>query len=416
MTTTKPAPILTDRYRSVRELTEHLAEPISPEEQTIQSMPDASPTKWHRGHTSWFFETFLLRSELSGYEVFDEAYNYLFNSYYNAVGERLARPSRGILGRPSSATVGDYRRRVDQAMAALLDTAAGRRANVVELIDLGLHHEQQHQELLLVDIKYTLSQNPIRPAYRGNTLAPTPAAPLEWLDVSGGIFSIGHNGDGFGFDNELPRHEVLLDPFRIASRPVTNGEWLKFMDDGGYRRSELWLSEGWVTCGAQGWSHPEYWISDDDWHQFTLDGVVRLDPDEPVSHVSFFEADAYARWSGERLPTEFEWECATRRLSPAGPGDGINSLDSGRLHPGGPTDGNRLYGDVWEWTASPYVGYPGFRAAEGAVGEYNGKFMVNQQVLRGGCCLTPANHMRLSYRNFYQAHTRWQCSGLRLAR
>lgn len=267
-----------------------------------------------------------------------------------------------------------------------------------------------------MDIKYTLSQNPIHPAYRGLDLAATPPAPCEWLDVTGGIFSIGHLGDGFSFDNELPRHEVLLDPFEIASRPVTNGEWLEFMSDGGYQRPELWLSDGWAKCNAARWRHPEYWIDADGWHQFTLDGVVELDRHEPVSHVSFFEADAYARWAGARLPTEFEWECAARRLRPSGPGPTDNSMDAARLHPGGTVGSDRLYGDVWEWTASPYVGYPGFRAAEGAVGEYNGKFMVNQQVLRGGCCLTPLDHMRFSYRNFFPAHTRWQCSGLRLAR
>jgi len=417
MTTSTEIATITERYQAVRALTESLAEPISAEEQTIQSMPDASPTKWHRGHTSWFFETFLLRNEQLGYDIFDDQFGFLFNSYYDAVGERLARPSRGILGRPSVATVGEYRRHVDEAMIALLAaTADGGSARVAQLVELGLNHEQQHQELLLMDIKYTLAQNPIRPGYRDGTLAATPTTPLEWLEVTGGIFSIGHGGNGFSFDNESPRHEVLLDPFQIASRPVTNGDWLGFIADGGYQRSELWLSEGWATTNAKGWHHPEYWISDDGWHQFTLDGVVRLDRDEPVSHVSFFEADAYARWSGTRLPTEFEWECAARRLVPEGPGDGINSLDSGRLHPGGPVDGIRLYGDVWEWTASPYVGYPGFRPAEGAVGEYNGKFMVNQQVLRGGCCLTPTDHMRNSYRNYFPAHTRWQCSGLRLAR
>jgi len=416
MTTITEAATITERYQAVRDLTESLAESISAEEQTIQSMPDASPTKWHRGHTSWFFETFLLRPELLGYDIYDEQFGYLFNSYYNAVGERLARPSRGILGRPSAATVGDYRRHVDEAMLAFLDTPEGSRPDIAELVVLGINHEQQHQELLLMDIKYTLAQNPIRPAYREKSPAPTPTTPLGWLDVTGGIFSIGHGAKSFAFDNESPRHEVLLDPFQLASRPVTNGDWLEFMGDGGYQRSELWLSEGWSTSNANGWNHPEYWISENGWHQFTLDGVVRLDRDEPVSHVSFFEADAYARWAGARLPTEFEWECGARRLVPDGPGEGINSLDAGRLHPGGPIDGIRLYGDVWEWTASPYVGYPGFSPAEGAVGEYNGKFMVNQQVLRGGCCLTPTDHMRNSYRNYFPAHTRWQCSGLRLAR
>ena len=414
MTTSTATSTLTERYQSVRDLTERLAALISAEEQTIQPMPDASPTKWHRGHTTWFFETFLLRPEQPDYRVFDDQFNFLFNSYYNAIGERLARPNRGILGRPSAATVGDYRRHVDEAMVAFIESEAGQRPEIAELIELGVNHEQQHQELLLMDIKYTLSQNPIRPAYRGHDLAPTPSAPLEWIDVTGGIFSIGHLDGGFSFDNELPRHEVLLDPFKIASRPVTNGDWLEFMSDGGYERAELWLSDGWAKCGAAHWTHPEYWIQGDGWQQFTLDGVAKLDRHEPVSHVSYFEADAYARWAGARLPTEFEWECAARRLRPDGPASDDNSLDTDRLHPGGP-GADRLYGDVWEWTASPYIGYPGFRAAAGAVGEYNGKFMVNQQVLRGGCCLTPLDHMRFSYRNFFPAHTRWQCSGLRLA-
>ena len=397
---------LAARYGAVRAATEALAAPLSAEDQTIQSMPDASPTKWHRAHTTWFFETFVLTPHAQGYRAFDERFGYLFNSYYEAVGARHARPARGLITRPGIAEIARYRAHVDAAMASLLARPA---PAVAALVELGLHHEQQHQELLLTDIKHALFANPLLPAYSADVAPPRePAAPLDWIDLPRGIYRVGHEGAGFAFDNEGPAHHALLADCRIASRPVTVGEYRGFIADGGYTNASLWLSDGWAMVNEQHWRAPAYWVGQDGAppSAFTLFGPLPLDPDEPVSHVSFYEAAAYAAWAGKRLPTEFEWEVAARRLPPA-PRSAI------RLHPGAAVAG---FGqDVWEWTASAYLPYPGYRAPEGAIGEYNGKFMINQMVLRGRSCATPAGHERTTYRNFFGPSARWQFSGFRLA-
>ncbi len=406
--------MLSARYCDVRLLTDVLAEPLCAEDQTVQSMPDVSPTKWHRAHVSWFFEEFVLAAAVPGYEPVHHEYRYLFNSYYEAVGDRHPRPDRGLLSRPTAAEVGRYRGLVDRAMLDHLVTDPP--AEVLSMVALGLHHEQQHQELLLMDAKHVLSQGPLDPVYR--PAAPRPPgrpAPLTWTGHPGGVVEIGHEGDRFGFDNERPRHRVLLEPFALADRAVTCGEWLAFIDDGGYRRPELWLSEGWATVQAQRWTAPLYWRLDDDrWSMFTLSGRRPVDEVEPVCHVSYFEADAYARWAGARLPTEAEWEVVAAEV----PGDDAHVLDLDHLHPRPAVGGGltQLHGDVWEWTSSPYTPYPGFMPEAGAVGEYNGKFMVNQQVLRGGSCVTPVGHLRSTYRNFFPAAARWAFAGLRLAR
>ena len=404
------------RYVEIRGLTEALADPLSPEDQVVQSMPDASPVKWHRAHTTWFFETFLVEPHLGGYTVFHETFRYLFNSYYDAVGERHPRPERGLVTRPDVHEVGEYRHHVDEAMARLIPQL-GDRPELVDLVELGLHHEQQHQELALMDLKHAFSRNPLLPAYAPRGQRPLAAGRAPgWIDVDGGVVRVGHTGEGFAFDNESPRHSVVVERFALADRLVTNGEWLEFIDDGGYRDPTIWLSDGWHVAQSEAWGSPLYWQRrDDGWWSFTLGGARPIDPDEPVCHVSYYEADAFARWAGARLPTEAEWETAAADAPVAG-----NLLDSGLLHPiaAPPSSGRptQLFGDVWEWTASPYTAYPGFRPAAGAVGEYNGKFMVNQMVLRGGCCATPAGHVRASYRNFFPPGTRWHFGGLRLAR
>jgi ergothioneine biosynthesis protein EgtB len=405
------------RYVTVRGVSMGLARPLSAEDCALQSMPDASPVKWHLAHTTWFFETFVLAEHLPGYRPFDPAYRVLFNSYYDALGEKHPRPERGMLSRPALGEVFVYRRHVDEAMQALL--AREPAPEVTALVELGLHHEQQHQELILTDVKHLLSRNPLRPAYQRQwPLTPIRAREPEWLAFPGGLREIGHAGVGFAFDNELPRHRVWLEPFRIASHPVTHGEFIRFIDDGGYARPELWLSAGWDAVTARGWRAPGYWKQrDGGWHTFTLHGEVPVDPHTPICHVSFYEADAFARWAGARLPTEAEWEVAAAEAPVAG-----NFLESGALHPLALREAlshgtlAQAFGDVWEWTRSDYAPYPGFRAAPGAVGEYNGKFMCNQYVLRGGSCATPASHVRASYRNFFPADARWQFSGLRLAR
>ena len=403
------------RYCDVRSTTEALAAPLSAEDQTVQSMPDVSPTKWHRAHTSWFFETFLLGPSLGGYEVFHPSYGYLFNSYYEAVGSRHPRAERGVLSRPGIDEIAAYRRHVDNAMLQLLDGLGD--PSMASLVELGLNHEQQHQELLLMDIKHVLSRNPLQPAYRQglSAVADGAARPVGWVGHAGGVVDIGHVGGAFAFDNETPRHQVIAEPFELADRVVTNGEWLAFISDGGYQRPELWLSEGWATVLAEGWTAPIYWaLRDGQRDEFTLAGVQPLEPDAPVCHISYFEADAFANWAGVRLPTETEWEA----VAASQPSDG-RFLDPAVLHPrpaGRGSGAQQLFGDVWEWTSSPYVAYPRFRPAAGAVGEYNGKFMVNQQVLRGGCCLTPSGHVRPTYRNFFPPSARWACSGVRLAR
>jgi ergothioneine biosynthesis protein EgtB len=380
-----------DRYRHVRRHSEELAAPLPAEDQVIQPMPDASPTKWHLAHTAWFFETFLLAPFLPGYRRYHPLFGTLFNSYYEAVGPRHPRPQRGMLGRPTVAETMLYRGTIDRAMEDLvLGASDGVWHRIEPVLALGLNHEQQHQELILTDIKYTLFCNPLRPPYRPDPppAGPSRTAPLEWIDVAGGVAAIGHAGPGFAFDNEGPRHEVLLRPFRLASRLVSNAEYLGFMADGGYTNPRHWFADGWAMVQEQGWQAPLYWeqSADGSWSSFTLSGMCPLDPDSPVSHVSFYEASAYATWAGKRLPSEAEWEAAAA---------------------GGT-------GELWEWTASPYVAYPGYRPPEGAVGEYNGKFMVNQMVLRGGSCATPPGHIRRTYRNFFYPSARWQFSGLRL--
>ena len=424
------AAALRGRYDDVRDVTTGLAAPLSAEDQIVQSMPDASPTKWHLAHTTWFFETFVLSRFVPGYRPVDERYAYLFNSYYEALGPRQPRPRRGALTRPPLADVRAYREAIDERMEAFLDDLPAAPGDARERTELGLHHEQQHQELILTDIHHALWSNPLRPAYRTDgrrrpSVASATAPALEWTSHAGGLLEIGHDGRGFSFDNERPRHRVYLEPFGLARRPVTGGEYLRFLDDGGYRRPELWLSDGWAAVQEHGWMAPLYWErGHGSWSEFTLAGMGALDLDAPVSHVSFFEADAYARWAGARLPTEAEWEA----VASACPVEG-NLLDSGALAPGAEgraADGGppiadaahprQMFGDVWEWTGGAYLPYPRFRPLEGELGEYNGKFMSGQMVLRGGSCFTPGSHIRASYRNFFPPQARWQMSGVRLAR
>jgi ergothioneine biosynthesis protein EgtB len=403
-------------YCQVRQASQRLCEPLSDADATVQSMPDASPAKWHLAHTTWFFEVMVLRQHLPGYRVFDESFNFLFNSYYETIGARHPRPMRGMLTRPSLQEILAYRAHVDAGVERLLERTPS--SSVAELLELGCQHEQQHQELLLTDILHLFSCNPLRPAYRGAGLAAVeagPSGPPAFKQFDGGVIEIGWNGEGFAFDCEGPRHRVFLEPFRLADRLATNGEWLEFMSDGGYREPRLWLSEGWAKVRAEGWSAPLYWEKrDDEFWSMTLRGAQRVDPAAPVAHVSYFEADAFATWAGRRLPTEAEWEYAARSVRQDG-----NFVESGRLQPrpapSSRGDLRQMFGDVWEWTRSPFSPYPGFRPVEGAVGEYNGKFMCGQFVLRGGSCATPADHMRPSYRNFFPPDARWQFSGLRLA-
>lgn len=407
---------LQHRYDEVRAYTETLAAPLSPEDQTVQSMPDVSPTKWHRAHVTWFFETFVLADNEPEFTPFQDKYWFLFNSYYEGIGPRYSRPDRGLISRPGAHDVGVYRSNVDNRMRDLLTGLdEGTLAKLASTIELGFHHEQQHQELLLMDIKHVLSLNPLQPAYAGTPAEESRPDAMGWVEVDGGLVEVGHEGDGFCFDNELPRHEQWLRPFRIADRLVTNGEWLEFMADGGYRRHEFWLSDGWAKIQAEGWAAPFYWTEVDGvWFEHTLHGTWPVNPGLPVSHVSFYEADAYATWAGKRLPSEAEWEHAARGSDVAG-----NLANSTSWHPeaAGPATGGlrQLFGDCWEWTSSAYHAYPGFHPPAGAIGEYNGKFMSNQMVLRGGCALTPAGHARASYRNFFPHQSRWALSGVRLA-
>jgi ergothioneine biosynthesis protein EgtB len=403
-------------YSSVRQSSQSLCETLSDADATVQSMPDASPAKWHLAHTTWFFETMVLRPHLPGYRVFDGSFNFLFNSYYETIGARHPRPKRGMLTRPSLAEILAYRAHVDAGVERLLERTPS--ADVADLLELGCHHEQQHQELLLTDILHLFSQNPLQPAYKDAAPSQARASILgspAYKAFAGGIVEIGHNGEGFAFDCEGPSHRVFLEAYQLADRLVTNQEWFEFISDGGYQDARLWLSEGWGKVRAEGWSAPLYWESrDDEFWTMTLCGAQRVDPAAPVVHVSYFEADAFATWAGRRLPTEAEWERAAQGLSQEG-----NFADSGHLQPMAASswrgDLRQMFGDVWEWTRSAFSPYPRFRAVEGAVGEYNGKFMSGQFVLRGGSCVTPPGHIRASYRNFFPPDARWQFSGVRLA-
>ena len=409
---------LADQYQACRGWTGSLIAPLQPEDFLLQAMPDASPAKWHLAHTTWFFETFVLSATLPKYRPVREDANYLFNSYYNAIGERIARDRRGLLSRPTIDEVLAYRAEVDRRMVDLLGGLSRERLErVASTVVLGLNHEQQHQELLLTDLKVAFGWNPCRPVYGGISDPPAnESSPVRWIERGGELQRIGYAGHGFAFDNETPRHRVFLEPFSIASRPATNAEYVAFIQDGGYSRPELWLSDGFSAIQAGRWASPMYWEArEGGWHAYTLGGHRPLDLAEPVTHLSFYEADAFARWSGARLPTEAEWETVAADLPVEG-----NFAQSGRFHPAPsltPSAGPAaMFGDVWEWTGSPYVAYPGYHAAAGALGEYNGKFMCNQVVLRGGSCATPEGHVRSSYRNFFPPSARWQFSGVRLAR
>ena len=421
MAATIPRETLQSVYARTRATTAALCEPLSPEDMAVQSMPDASPAKWHLAHTTWFFETFVLREAFPSRPPFHPQFAVLFNSYYQGVGPRFPRPRRGLLTRPSAADVMAYRARVDAAMAEVFASLpAARFAELAPRIELGVNHEEQHQELLLTDIKHLFGQNPLDPAYAPRRRpAEAPLAPGGFGPVHpGGVFEIGAPGTTFCFDNEAPTHKVYSSAFQLGRRLVTCGEYLTFMRDGGYRRPDLWLSEGWTAVEAERWTAPLYWQEEETgWTALTLSGGRRpVEPDEPVCHVSYYEADAYARWAGARLPREEEWEIAARPAPVRG-----NLLESGNLHPVParvPPAGDmaQAYGDVWEWTASAYLPYPGFVPLPGALGEYNGKFMSGQMVLRGGSCATPARHLRATYRNFFPPHARWQFTGIRLAR
>lgn len=421
---------LLQRFRSVRGLSEALAAPLHPEDQVVQSMPDASPTKWHLAHTTWFFETFLLPDHAPGYAQYDPDYAYLFNSYYYTIGQMHHRPSRGLLSRPTVGQIMSYRAHVSEAVAQVIETV-GEAAwpEIARIIELGLNHEQQHQELLLTDIKHAMFMNPLRPAvYRAPPVAAGAAPALQWEALDGGIHAIGHEGEAFAFDNETPRHEVLMQDSLLASRPVTNAEYLEFIRDGGYGEVSLWLSEGWASVQQEGWQAPLYWVKrDGDWFEFTLGGLVPLDPARPVAHVSLYEAAAFAAWAGQRLPTEFELERMAVLSGPDAeacgqmldPADWLDVSSPCAPEPAAcsaPSEGFRqVRGTVWEWTQSAYGAYPGYRPLPGALGEYNGKFMCSQNVLRGGSCATPRGHLRPTYRNFFPPHARWQFSGIRLA-
>jgi ergothioneine biosynthesis protein EgtB len=406
-----------EKYLAVRRTSLQLCAPLTVEDHSLQAMPDASPAKWHLAHTTWFFETFLLSEHFTDYFPFRSAFRNLFNSYYNAVGDRPLRALRHILSRPGLDEVHAYHGHVDDAMVQFFSFDLG--PEVLDLVELGINHEQQHQELIITDVKNGLWTNPLRPAYRpaGGTEVARAAAQssqLEWRSFREGVYAVGFEGGGFAFDNEGPRHDVFLAPFRLASRLATNAEYVEFMRDGGYSKAELWLSDGWDCIRSNQWTAPLYWEQrDGEWWSYTIEGMKPLELNEPVCHVSYYEADAFARWAGARLPTEFEWEIAARPSAVAG-----NLLETGALHPRAVESAetlSQIFGDAWEWTGSAYLPYPNFKPAPGAVGEYNGKFMCNQMVLRGGSCATPLSHIRATYRNFFPPHARWQFMGIRLA-
>jgi ergothioneine biosynthesis protein EgtB len=405
---------LVNFYQNIRNFSEQLCQPLETEDYLIQSMPDVSPPKWHLAHTTWFFETFLLVPYLKSYEIFHPRFGYLFNSYYEAIGDRHPRPQRGLLSRPTVEEVYQYRHYVDRAMEELLKETS---RDLESLITLGLHHEQQHQELLLTDIKYNFAINPLRPAYR-NLAWSIPSIPTNsdrretYLNYPGGLYEIGYEGKKFAFDNENPKHKVYLQDYSLAPQLVTNGEYLEFIEAGGYNKAEYWLAEGWATIQTEKWQAPLYWEKiDGKWWMMTLSGMYPVAEHEPVCHVSLYEADAYASFRGKRLPTEAEWELVAQELAIAG-----NFVETEKFHPvAAANNSHQMFGDVWEWTQSAYLPYPGFQTAAGAVGEYNGKFMCNQMVLRGGSCVTSQSHMRHTYRNFFPPSTRWQFTGIRLA-
>ena len=409
---------LAHRLFSTRAHSVALTAALTPEDMTVQASDDASPTKWHLAHVTWFFENFVLKPHLAGYRIFDDAFNYCFNSYYEALGPRHSRPKRGLLTRPSTERVFEYRAHVDEALRRLLARDEARKGEIARLIEIGINHEEQHQELLLTDILALFASSPLKPAYQSVSidLDESEAATFGWLEYAGGIRRVGHDGSGYCWDNELPSHEALVQPFKLANRLVTNEEWLAFMGDGGYETPSLWLSDGWAAVNREGWQSPLYWEkSDGGWLQMSLQGLLPVVPSEPVSHVSYYEADAFARWAGARLPTEFEWEAAATTVSDSLARSGIfrpRAAQSPADPKGQPA---QLFGDVWQWTASAYLPYPGYRPPVGAIGEYNGKFMVGQHVLRGSSCATPAGHSRATYRNFFYPHQRWQFLGLRLA-
>lgn len=413
---------LCDRYLAVRSFTAKLCETLSPEDCCLQSMENASPVRWHLAHTSWFFETFLLKQDPS-YRVFDEQYEVLFNSYYNAVGKQFPRDQRGLLSRPTLKQTYAYREHVDQAVAERLKSGALDDAAVTRIVELGVQHEQQHQELILTDLKHLFSHNPLFPVYRDSeTRKPVDDSPVNaWFPGEEGIYEVGHEGDGFAFDNEGPRHRVFLEPHSIASHPVTSGQFLEFIEDDGYSRPELWLSMGWDFVRRGGWSHPLYWFEvEGEWREYTLAGLRSLDRTAPVTHVSYFEADAYARWAGARLPTEAEWEIHVSQVPIDGNFADTLLASNWPIHPSPSLSSvdvpAQMFGDVWEWTSSSYSPYPGYQPAAGALGEYNGKFMCNQYVLRGGSVATSSDHVRATYRNFFSPDSRWQFSGIRLAK
>ena len=413
----RPAAKLAERFIACRRQTEALTDSLTPEDLMVQSSADASPAKWHLAHTAWFFETFILTQHLPGYRSIDSRFRDLFNSYYNAIGQQPEKALRSTFSRPGLEEVRKYRHHVDKYMGELLQSGSPGEA-VLKLVELGVNHEQQHQELLVTDIKHAFWSNPLRPAYqpRDPEIEVAISAPLAWVAHAGGLYEAGAEANTFYFDNEAPRHKTFLQPFRLGSRLATCGEYLAFIEDGGYQRPELWLSDGWKALHAHHWTAPLYWEkSGEGWTEFTCYGMRKLRESEPVCHVSYYEADAFARWSGARLPTEFEWEIAASGMPVEG-----NLLESQSFHPRPATEKQgespqQIFGDVWEWTASAYLPYPGFQAAAGALGEYNGKFMSNQMILRGGSCATPRSHIRASYRNFFPPETRWQFSGIRLA-
>jgi ergothioneine biosynthesis protein EgtB len=409
-----------EQYSRVRRFSEQLCKPLVTEDYVIQSMPDVSPTKWHLAHVSWFFETFLLFPAIPDYQSLHPQYAYLFNSYYNTLGARHCRPKRGLISRPTVQETYAYRQYVDEHVLNLLEKLDEKQlAEFAPIITLGLHHEQQHQELMLTDLKHVLSCNPLFPTYVARSpIQSTSVPPVEWVSFPEGVYWIGHEGEGFAFDNEGPRHQQFVQAFQLASRLVTNGEYLAFLEDGGYKKPLLWLSEGWATVQQEEWQAPLYWEKRDGrWWMMTLSGMREVELAEPVCHVSYYEADAYARWAGTRLPTEAEWEVAAHDVPVEG-----NFVEHGLYHPAplnaSTTKGKlaQMYGDVWQWTQSSYAPYPNFKPGPGAVGEYNGKFMCNQYVLRGGSCATSRSHIRSTYRNFFPAHAQWQFMGIRLAR